>query len=112
MVNANGRSDLGWSHCCGRGWLVAIGAGSQVGAQQGALTGAAVEGVNAWQVPQVPGGRISAMAGVWWVRRSQEFRQQTANEQIAAGGFIAGEGGTWLWVTGWECLGRVRVQAG
>ena len=58
------------------------------------------------------GGRISAMAGGWWVRRSQEFRQQTANEQIAAGGFIAGEGGTWLWVTGWECLGRVRVQAG
>jgi nucleotide-binding universal stress UspA family protein len=28
---------------------------------QGVLTGAAVEAVNAWQVPQVPGGRISAM---------------------------------------------------
>jgi nucleotide-binding universal stress UspA family protein len=28
---------------------------------QGALTGAAVEAVNAWQVPQVPGGRISTM---------------------------------------------------
>jgi nucleotide-binding universal stress UspA family protein len=28
---------------------------------QGALTGAAVEAVNAWQVPQVPGGRVSAM---------------------------------------------------
>ena len=42
----------------------------------------------------------------------KSFRQQTANEQIAAGGFIAGEGGTWLWVTGWECLGRSAVQAG
>jgi nucleotide-binding universal stress UspA family protein len=28
---------------------------------QGALTGAAVEAVNAWQVPQVPGGLISTM---------------------------------------------------
>ena len=28
---------------------------------QGALTGAAVEAVNAWQVPQVPGGRVSMM---------------------------------------------------
>jgi nucleotide-binding universal stress UspA family protein len=28
---------------------------------QGALTGAAVEAVNAWQVPQVPGGRVSVM---------------------------------------------------
>jgi nucleotide-binding universal stress UspA family protein len=28
---------------------------------QGALTGAAVEAVNAWQVPQVPGGLVSTM---------------------------------------------------
>ena len=41
---------------------------------QGALTGAAVEAVNAWQVPQVPGGRISAM-GVDLSAMSKEILQ-------------------------------------
>ena len=40
-------------------------------------------------------------------RCSQEFRQQTASGQLAAGGFIAGDGGTRLWVTWLGCLGRV-----
>jgi nucleotide-binding universal stress UspA family protein len=30
---------------------------------QAVLTGAAVEAINAWQVPQVPGGRVSMMGG-------------------------------------------------
>lgn len=39
---------------------------------QGALTGAAVEAVNAWQVPQVPGGRVSMM-GVDFSAISEEI---------------------------------------
>ena len=61
MILANGRYDLGRSHCCGCGWLAGIGAALKWALNQGALTGAAVEAVNAWQVPQVPGGRISTM---------------------------------------------------
>ena len=61
MVIADGRYDLGWSHCCGCGWLAGISAGPQMGAQSGCANRAAVEAVNAWQVPQVPGGRVSMM---------------------------------------------------
>jgi len=33
MDIADGRHDLGRSHCCGCGWLAGIGAGPQMGAQ-------------------------------------------------------------------------------
>ena len=61
MVIANGGTTFG-------GRIVVGVDGSPASAQalswalnQGALTGAAVEAVNAWQAPQVPGGLISTM---------------------------------------------------
>jgi nucleotide-binding universal stress UspA family protein len=61
MVIANGGTTLG-------GRIVVGVDGSPASAQalswalnQGALTGAAVEALNAWQAPQVPGGLISTM---------------------------------------------------